>query len=107
MERAHKLSGLTSGAGDRDAALCGDRPRRALTSVSAPLRFSRFHVEQSEESVTNCHWALAGQPRSERISAAVPLTPGKAVRPVTLPAISHGVGDSLGAPHVLAMGIGG
>ena len=49
----------------------------------------------------------AGGEHSEGISAAVPLAPGKAVRSVTLPAISHGVGDSLSALHVFAMGIGG
>lgn len=40
-------------------------------------------------------------------ATAIPLTAGKTVRSVTLPAISHGVGDSLNALHVFAMGIGG
>jgi hypothetical protein len=40
-------------------------------------------------------------------SAAILLTAGKTVRPVTLPAISHCVGDSLSALHVFGMGIGG
>jgi hypothetical protein len=76
---------------------------------SAPLRFSRFHVEPSEESVTNSPRALSslGSHAVSVYSAAVPLTPGRTVRPVTLPAISHGVGDSLSALHAFAMGIGG
>ena len=50
---------------------------------------------------------LAGRPRVSVYSAAVPLAPGKTVRPVTLPAVSHGVGGSLSALYVFAMGIGG
>jgi beta-glucosidase len=37
----------------------------------------------------------------------VPLTPGKTVSSVTLPAISNGVGDSLNALHIFAMGLAG
>lgn len=40
-------------------------------------------------------------------ATAIPLTAGKTVRSVTLPAISQGVGDSLNALHIFAMGIGG
>ena len=56
MERAHELSALTSGGRRWDAALCGEQTApRAADPVWSPLRFSRFHVGQSEESVTNCH----------------------------------------------------
>ena len=48
-----------------------------------------------------------GQHAVSVYATAVPLTPGKTVQSVTLPAISHGVGDSLNALHIFAMGIGG
>ncbi|MGA2828691.1 MAG: hypothetical protein ABSF03_21525 [Streptosporangiaceae bacterium] len=40
-------------------------------------------------------------------STSVPLNAAKTVESITLPAISDGVGDSLNALHIFAMGIGG
>jgi hypothetical protein len=38
---------------------------------------------------------------------AVPLTPGKGAQPVTLPEISHGIGESLNGMHLFTWGAGG
>ncbi|HWG12722.1 MAG TPA: hypothetical protein VG268_05550, partial [Streptosporangiaceae bacterium] len=40
-------------------------------------------------------------------SDAVPLTAGKTVQSVTLPEISHGIGDSLNGMHIFALGVVG
>jgi beta-glucosidase len=40
-------------------------------------------------------------------ATAVSLAAGKTIKSVTLPAVSHGVGDSMNAMHIFAVGVGG
>ena len=89
MERVHELSGLTSGGRRWDAALCGGQA--APVTVAGRSCVAAWTVTIPGERVFGGGPADTGQDRPA----------GHAAR------VSHGVGDSLSALHVFAMGIGG
>jgi hypothetical protein len=63
--------------------------------------------DRRQQQPAQANFDGGGYSFSQQALSTAGLAPGKTVQSVTLPAISHGVGDSLNALHIFAMGIGG